>query len=41
MPSLGAVYHHRIILSAEARLRGHTPTDLIAQILEQQPAPVE
>jgi len=35
------VLGHRVILSAEARLRGRTPADLIAQLLSQTPAPVE
>jgi MoxR-like ATPase len=35
------VLNHRLLLSAEARLRGRRPGDLIAQILAQLPAPVE
>lgn len=35
------VLGHRMILTAEARLRGRTTTDLVDQILNQIPAPVE
>ena len=36
-----AVLNHRLMLTAEARLRGRTPATIIAQILAQTPAPVE
>jgi MoxR-like ATPase len=36
-----AVLNHRLMLSAEARLRGRGPADVIAQVLGQVPAPVE
>jgi MoxR-like ATPase len=35
------VLNHRLMLSAEARLRGRGPATIIAQILGQIPAPVE
>lgn len=35
------VLNHRLLLVAEARLRGRSPADVITQILSQVPAPVE
>jgi MoxR-like ATPase len=35
------VLNHRLILTAESRLRGRRPGDVITQILAQVPAPVE
>jgi MoxR-like ATPase len=35
------VLNHRLMLTAEARLRGRGPAEVIAQILERTPAPVE
>ena len=36
-----AVIAHRLILSAEARLRGHTPEAVVAAVLAGVPVPVE
>lgn len=35
------VLNHRLMLTAEARLRGHTATEVIAQIVARLPVPVE
>lgn len=35
------VLNHRMMLTAEARLRGRSPTDVVAQISERIPVPVE
>jgi MoxR-like ATPase len=36
-----AVLNHRLMLGAEARLRGRRPADVIAQIVDRTPVPVE
>ncbi|MEF3275579.1 MAG: MoxR family ATPase [Chloroflexus sp.] len=38
---VGPALNHRLILTAEARLRGQTTTAVLAQILERIPTPVE
>jgi MoxR-like ATPase len=36
-----SVLAHRLILSPESRLRGHSPDDVVKRLIDQTPAPVE
>ena len=35
------VLAHRVIVNPEARLRGRTPADIVHELIESVPAPVE